>query len=112
MARRDFHHLFCKRYDLQGKEVLKTQEKYYLSDISLRYSQMGFESKMLSAMLENVIYLEFKRRGCDVYIGKNQTKEIDFVGVRRDERIYVQVCDRLPDGSDRKTANLMELRDH
>ncbi len=102
----------CKRYDLQGKEVLKTQEKYYLSDISLRYSQMGFDSKMLSAMLENVVYLEFKRRGYDVYIGKNQTKEIDFVGVRREERIYVQVCDRLPDGSDRETANLMELRDH
>ncbi len=102
----------CKRYDLQGKEILKTQEKYYLSDISLRYSQMGFDSKMLSAMLENVVFLEMKRRGYDVYIGKNQTKEIDFVGVRRDERVYVQVCDRLPEHSDRETANLMELRDH
>ena len=102
----------CRRYDLQGKAVLKTQEKYYLSDISLRYSQMGFDRKMLSAMFENVIYLEMKRRGYDVYIGKNYTKEIDFVGVRRDERIYVQVCVELPTQSSRETDNLMEIKDH
>ena len=86
----------CQRYDLQGKAVLKTQEKYYLSDISFRYSQMGFDRKMLSAMFENVVYLEMRRRGYDVYIGKNSTKEIDFIGVRREERIYVQVCVELP----------------
>lgn len=102
----------CRRYDLQGKAVLKTQEKYYLSDISLRYSQMGFDRKMLSAMFENVIYLEMKRRGYDVYIGKNYTKEIDFVGVRRDERVYVQVCVELPTQSSRETDNLMEIKDH
>lgn len=102
----------CQRYDLQGKAVLKTQEKYYLSDISLKYSQMGFDRKMLSAVFENVVYLEMKRRGYDVYIGKNSTKEIDFVGVRREERIYVQVCVELPAASTRKTDNLMEIRDH
>ncbi len=102
----------CQRYDLQGKAVLKTQEKYYLSDISLRYSQMGFDRKMLSAMFENVVYLEMKRRGYDVYIGKNTTKEIDFVAVRREERVYVQVCVELPAKSDRETDNLMELKDH
>ncbi|MBP0956077.1 MAG: ATP-binding protein [Oscillospiraceae bacterium] len=102
----------CRRYDLQGKAVLKTQEKYYLSDISLRYSQMGFDRKMLSAMFENVIFLEMKRRGYDVYIGKNYTKEIDFVGVRRDERVYVQVCVELPTQSSRETDNLMEIKDH
>lgn len=102
----------CQRYDLQGKAVLKTQEKYYLSDISFRYSQMGFDRKMLSAMLENVVYLEMKRRGYDVYIGKNSTKEIDFVGVRREERVYVQVCVELPTESTRETANLMEIKDH
>lgn len=102
----------CRRYDLQGKAVLKTQEKYYLSDISLRHSQMGFDRKMLSAMFENVIYLEMKRRGYDVYIGKNYTKEIDFVGVRRDERVYVQVCVELPTQSSRETDNLMEIKDH
>lgn len=102
----------CQRYDLQGKAVLKTQEKYYLSDISFRYSQMGFDRKMLSAMLENVVYLEMKRRGYDVYIGKNSAKEIDFVGVRREERIYVQVCVELPTESTRETDNLMEIKDH
>lgn len=102
----------CQRYDLQGKSVLKTQEKYYLSDISIKYSQMGFDTKMISAVFENIVYLEMKRRGYEVYIGKNNTKEIDFVAVRRDERIYVQVCVQLPDGSDRETANLMDIKDH
>ena len=102
----------CQRYDLQGKAVLKTQEKYYLSDISIKYSHMGFDTKMLSAVFENIVYLEMKRRGYEVYIGKNNTKEIDFVAVRRDERIYVQVCVQLPDGSDRETANLMDIKDH
>ena len=102
----------CQRYDLQGKAVLKTQEKYYLSDISIKYSQMGFDTKMLSAVFENIVYLEMKRRGYEVYIGKSNTKEIDFVGVRRDEKVYVQVCVQLPDGSDRETANLMDIKDH
>ena len=102
----------CKRYDLQGKSVLKTQEKYYLSDISIKYSQMGFDRKMLSAIFENIVFLEMKRRGYDVYIGKNNTKEIDFVGVRRDEKIYIQVCVELPTESTRETANLMEIKDH
>lgn len=102
----------CKRYDLQGKAVLKTQEKYYLSDISIKYCQMGFDRKMLSAVFENIIYLEMKRRGYDVYIGKNNTKEIDFVGVRKNEKLYIQVCVEMPTESTRETDNLMEIKDH
>ena len=102
----------CQRYDLQGKSVLKTQEKYYLSDISIKYSKMGFNKKMTSAMLENIVYLELKRRGYDVYLGKNDTKEIDFVAIRRDEKIYVQVCVELPTESNRETENLMDIKDH
>ena len=102
----------CSRYDLQGKGILKTQEKYYLSDISFKYSKLGFDSKMIPAMLENIVFLEMKRRGYEVYVGKNDRKEIDFVGVLRDDRIYVQVCYRLPENSRRETENLMELRDH
>lgn len=102
----------CKRFDLQGKSILKTQEKYYLSDISLKYSQQGFDPKMLSAVFENIVFLEMKRRGYDVYIGKNNTKEIDFVGVRREEKIYVQVCVNIPSDSTRETDNLMEIKDH
>ncbi len=102
----------CKRYDLQGKSILKTQEKYYLSDISIKYSQLGFNRKMISAMFENIVFLEMKRRGYEVYIGKNGTKEIDFIGVRRDEKIYVQVCVEIPTESTRETDNLMEIKDH
>ena len=86
----------CQRYDLQGRAVLKTQEKYYLSDISFKYSKMGFDNEMIAAMLENIVYLEMKRRGYEVYFGKNGTKEIDFIGERRAEKVYVQVCRELP----------------
>lgn len=102
----------CQRYDLQGKAVLKTQEKFYLADASLKYCMMGFNPKSVAAMLENIVYFELRRKGYDVYIGKNETKEIDFVAVRRDERIYVQVCRNLPEESDREVANLLEIRDH
>jgi AAA+ superfamily ATPase len=102
----------CPRYDLQGKSVLKTQEKYYLADPSLKYCIMGFNPKSVASMLENLVYFELKRRGYEVYIGKNETKEIDFVAVRRDERIYVQVCRNLPEDSDRELTNLLELKDH
>lgn len=102
----------CQRYDLQGKAVLKTQEKYYLSDVSFIYSQLGFDIKMLSAVFENIIFLEMKRRGYEVYIGKNNTKEIDFVAVLRNEKIFVQVCVALPSESSRESDNLMELNNH
>lgn len=102
----------CQRYDLQGKSVLKTQEKFYLADTSLKYCILGFDPKSIAAILENIVYFELLRRGYAVYIGKNETKEIDFVAVRRDERIYVQVCRRLPEGSDREIANLLEIKDH
>ena len=73
---------------------------------------MGFNPKSVAAMLENIVYFELRRKGYDVYIGKNATKEIDFVAVRRDERIYVQVCRNLPEESDREVANLLEIKDH
>lgn len=102
----------CRRYDLQGKSVLKTQEKYYLADVSLKYALLGYNRGMLDAVLENIVFLELKRRGYDVFIGKNENKEIDFVAMRRNERIYVQVCVQLPADSDREVGNLMEIRDH
>ena len=102
----------CQRYDMQGKSVLKTQEKYYLSDIAFKYSKMGFNSKMIASMLENIVFLELKRRGYDVYIGKNNLKEIDFVATRFEEKIYVQVCRSIPEDDDREAANLLEIRDN
>ncbi|MEG1883026.1 MAG: ATP-binding protein [Clostridia bacterium] len=102
----------CQRYDLQGKSVLKTQEKFYLADISLKYCMMGFNTKSIAAMLENIGYFELLRKGYEVYVGKNGTKEIDFVAIRRDERVYVQVCRRLPEASDWEVANLLAIKDH
>ncbi len=102
----------CQRYDLQGKSVLKTQEKFYLADASLKYCIMGFNLKSIASMLENIVYFELMRRGYDVYIGKLNTREIDFVAVRRDERVYVQVCRNLPEDSDREIGNLLDIKDH
>ncbi len=102
----------CQRYDLQGKSVLKTQEKFYLADASLKYCIMGFNPKSIASMLENIIYFELLRRGYEVYIGKLNTREIDFVAVQRDERVYVQVCRNLPDDLDREIGNLLDIKDH
>ena len=102
----------CHRYDIQGKAVLATQEKYYLVDVTLKYCLLGYDRKMLDGALENIVFLELKRRGYEVYVGKNAAKEIDFIGIRRDEKIYVQVCVQLPENSDREVGNLMEIPDH
>ena len=102
----------CQRYDMQGKTVLKTQEKFYLADASLKYCMLGFNPKSIAAMLENIVYFELRRKGYDVYIGKNSAKEIDFVAVRRNERLYVQVCRNFPEESEREVANLLEIKDH
>lgn len=102
----------CQRYDLQGKSVLKTQEKFYLADASLKYCIMGFNPKSIASMLENIVYFELLRRGYEVYIGKHNTREIDFVAVQRDERVYVQVCRNLPEDSDREIGNLLDIKDH
>lgn len=101
----------CRRYDLQGKSVLKTQEKFYLADQSLKYCIMGFNPKSIASMLENIVYFELKRRGYEVYIGKLGTKEIDFVAIKRDEGVYVQVCRTLPENSDREIGNLLAIKD-
>lgn len=102
----------CSRYDMQGKSILKTQEKFYLADSSLKYCVMGFNPKSVAAMLENIVYFELRRKGYDVYIGKNADKEIDFIAAHRDKRLYVQVCRNLPEESDREIANLLEIKDH
>ena len=102
----------CQRYDLRGKEVLATQEKYYLSDHSLLYGLKGFRGTDMAAVVENIVYLELRRRGYKVYVGKLYDKEIDFVAEKRGmERIYVQVCLTMPSSSDREIANLRAIGD-
>lgn len=85
----------CSRYDIQGKELLKTQEKFYLADTSLRYSVLGYNSDSVAAMLENVVYLELLRRGYTVNIGKTDKGEIDFIATRQNEKVYVQVTQTI-----------------
>ena len=63
-------------------------------------------------MLENIVYFELRRKGFQVWIGKQDRKEIDFVAMRQEERIYVQVCRSLPEQSDREIGSLMAIRDH
>lgn len=104
----------CSRYDLQGKEILKTQEKFYLADTSLRYSVLGYNADSVATSLENVVYLELCRRGYAVNIGKTSDGEIDFVATRQNEKVYVQVTQQI---ASEKTARreyerLLEIRDN
>lgn len=104
----------CSRYDLQGKDILKTQEKFYLADVSLRYSVLGYTVDSVPASLENIVYLELKRRGYDVYIGKIKDKEIDFVATKQNEKIYVQVTQEIKSEKTQKREyeQLLEIRDN
>ncbi len=85
----------CPRYDIQGKELLKTQEKFYLADPALRYCILGYTPDSAAAMLENAVYLELRRRGYDVYVGKWADFEIDFVAVKQEKRLYIQVAQEI-----------------
>lgn len=104
----------CFRYDLQGKNILKTQEKFYLADVSLRYSVLGYTVDSVASSLENIVYLELKRRGYNVYIGKTKDKEIDFVATKQNEKIYVQVTQEIKSEKTQKREyeQLLEIRDN
>lgn len=101
------------RYDIKGKEILKTQEKFYVSDVSIIYALMGYRDRMISGILENIVFLELKRRGYNVYIGKLDTTEIDFVAEKRNEKIYVQVAYKLENEQtvNREFGNLLAIND-
>lgn len=104
----------CSRYDLQGKEILKTQEKFYLADTALRYSVLGYNSDSVASILENVVYLELCRRGYAVHIGKTDGGEIDFVASRQNEKLYVQVTQMIRSESTEKREydRLLSIRDN
>ncbi len=104
----------CSRYDLQGKEILKTQEKFYLADTSLRYSVLGYAPDSVAASLENVVYLELCRRGYTVNIGKFDNGEIDFVAVRQNDKLYVQVTQEIKSEitEKREYEKLLQIKDN
>jgi predicted AAA+ superfamily ATPase len=104
----------AKRYDIKGKEHLKTLGKYYIVDIGLRNMLLGYRDVDRGHILENVVFLELLRRGYNVSIGKVGEKEIDFIAEKADDKIYVQVCEALGDEKTlaRELAPLLEVRDN
>jgi predicted AAA+ superfamily ATPase len=83
------------RYDLRGKRLLERTEKYFGGDLGLRTARRGFHADALSGILENVVYLELRRRGFEVHVGKLGEREVDFVASKGEDREYFQVAYRL-----------------
>jgi len=104
----------CSRFDLQGKEVLRTLEKFYVCDPAMRYSVLGYSADSVAAMLENVVYLELLRRGYDVRMGQLADGEVDFVADRQGERLYVQVTQGIHAESTEKReyGRLLGIKDN
>ncbi|MCE5223808.1 ATP-binding protein [bacterium] len=103
-----------KRYDVKGKEYLKTLGKYYIVDIGLRNYLLGFRDMDMGHIIENVVYFELLRRGYDVSIGKFGDKEVDFIASTVNEKKYIQVTESLNDPAtrEREFAPLIAIRDN
>ncbi len=101
------------RFDIKGKRILETQEKYYLSDLGLRHAVLGYRDNDIAGLLENVVFSELLCRGFSVCIGKQGVAEVDFVADRADERVYLQVCYVLtPENTDREFSPLEKISDN
>lgn len=102
------------RYDLKGKEVLQTNEKFYASDIGLKTQVFGFKDEDIPEILENIVFLELLRRNYKVYVGKKDNLEIDFVCEKSGKKIYIQVCYRidLETTLEREIKPLLDIKDN
>ncbi len=102
------------RYDIMGKEILKTFEKYFTGDQAIIYSVMGYKDRMISGVLENIVMLELKRRGFKVFTGKWGEQEVDFVAEKNENKIYVQVAYKMVEQStiDREFSPLIQIKDN
>lgn len=102
-----------KRFDIKGKEYLRTLGKYYIVDIGLRNYLLGFREGDSGHILENIIFFELMRRGYDVAIGKIDNQEVDFIATKADEKKYIQVTETMnaPETRERELAPLRKIRD-
>ena len=103
-----------KRFDIKGKEYLRTLGKYYIVDIGLRNYLLGFRDVDTGHCIENIVYFELLRRGYDVAIGKIDEKEVDFIAVNAKEKRYFQVTESMnnPSTRERELAPLRKIRDN
>ncbi|MFN6944136.1 MAG: ATP-binding protein [Cytophagaceae bacterium] len=102
------------RFDLKGKRLLETYEKYYMADIGFRYATLGYTPQAISGQLENIIYLELQARDYTVTIGKVEDMEIDFIATKGSEKLYIQVCSNLTGDKviEREYRSLEMITDH
>jgi predicted AAA+ superfamily ATPase len=102
------------RYDVHGKSILKTQEKYYLVDQGIQHAIFGYRDRNISGVLENIIFCELIRRDNKVYIGKFKDKEIDFAAEENNQKIYIQVTYKMESKKtiDREFGPLLNIKDH
>ena len=103
-----------KRFDIKGKEYLRTLGKYYIVDIGLKNYLLGVRNRDTGHVLENIIYFELLRRGYDVAIGKVDQIEVDFIATNEDEKIYIQVTESMTseDVRNRELEPLKRIRDN
>ena len=103
-----------KRFDIKGKEYLRTLGKYYIVDMGLRNYLLGFRNRDSGHAIENVVYFELLRRGYDVAIGKIDNQEVDFIATTADDKLYIQVTESMQseDVRSRELAPLQKIRDN